>query len=140
MTEDLRAAAERVARQAYAPYSGYYVGAALRSAQGHVYVGCNVENASYPVGGCAERGAVSAAVAAEGAAFRLSAVAVVALNAAGEWLPVTPCGACRQILAEFGANAEVGFHHPVEGWQSVSVGDLLPYRFILPDTDTRNSD
>lgn len=137
MSEDLRQAAECVARQAYAPHSGFHVGAALRSAHGHTYVGCNVENASYPVSGCAERGAISAAVAAEGRSFRLQAIAVVALNARGESLPVTPCGACRQILVEFGADAEVGFNGPDAGWQTVRAGDLLPYRFILPDIGPR---
>ena len=137
MSEDLRNAAERVARHAYAPHSGYHVGAGLSSASGRTYVGCNVENASYPVSACAERGAISAAVAAEGRAFRLDAIAVVALNAQGEWLPVTPCGACRQMLVEFGAEAEVGFNGPDAGWQTVRAGDLLPYRFILPDTGPR---
>lgn len=133
MSNDLRAAATRVANQAYAPHSGYHVGAALRSASGQTYVGCNVENASYPVSGCAERGAISAAVAAEGKGFRLLAIAVVALNERGESLPVTPCGACRQMLVEFGAEAEVGFTTPSGDWQTVSAGELLPYRFILPD-------
>ena len=92
MSADLRSAAERVARQAYAPHSGFHVGAALRSARGQIYLGCNVENAAYPVSSCAERGAISAAVAAEGKDFKLHAIAVVALNAQGDSLPVTPCG------------------------------------------------
>lgn len=133
MSEDLRDAAARVATQAYAPHSGYHVGAALRSTSGQTYVGCNVENASYPVSGCAERGAISAAVAAEGKGFKLQAIAVVALNDRGESLPVTPCGACRQMLVEFGADAKVGFSAADGRWQTVSAGDLLPYRFILPD-------
>jgi cytidine deaminase len=133
MFEALRTAATQVASQAYAPHSRYHVGAALRSASGQTYVGCNVENASYPVSGCAERGAISAAVAAEGRGFRLQAIAVVALNERGESLPVTPCGACRQMLVEFGAEAEVGFSAPDGRWQTVSAGDLLPFRFILPD-------
>ncbi|HWT15904.1 MAG TPA: cytidine deaminase [Patescibacteria group bacterium] len=137
MTEDLRSAATRVAQHAYAPHSGYHVGAALRSVSGHTYVGCNVENASFSVGSCAERAAISTAVAAEGHAFRMAAIAVVALNARGEPLPVTPCGACRQALVEFGDDAEVGFNGPGGLWQTVCAGELLPYRFILPDTGPR---
>ncbi len=137
MSVDLRTTAEHIARQAYAPYSGYHVGAALRSASGHTYVGCNVENASFSVGSCAERAAISTAVAGEGSAFRLAAIAVVALNALGESLPVTPCGACRQALVEFGDDAEVGFNGPGGVWQTVCAGELLPYRFVLPDTGPR---
>jgi cytidine deaminase len=136
MIEALQEAADRVARQAYAPHSGFHVGAALRSASGQTYVGCNVENASFSVTGCAERNAIAAAVASEGPSFRLQAIAVVALDAAGQSLPVTPCGACRQMLVEFGEEAEVGFTAP-GGWQQVRAGDLLPYRFILPDAGAR---
>lgn len=135
MSTALRDAAAAVARQAYAPYSGYHVGAALRTSSGHTYSGCNVENASFSIGGCAERSAIAAAVAAEGPKFRLAAIAVVALNAQGVSLPVTPCGACRQALVEFGADAEVGFNGPGGDWQTVSAGDLLPFRFIFPNTD-----
>lgn len=137
MSQDLRTLAATVARQAYAPHSGYHVGAALRSASGRTYVGCNVENASYPVSSCAERGAISAAIAAEGRHFLLREIAVVAMNGDGELLPVTPCGACRQMLVEFGADADVGFTAPSGDWQTVLAGDLLPYRFILPDTGPR---
>lgn len=137
MSTSLRDAAAAVARQAYAPYSGFHVGAALRAASGRSYSGCNIENASFSVTGCAERNAIAAAVAAEGPSFRLAAIAVVALNAQGDALPVTPCGACRQALVEFGEDAEVGFNGPAGGWQTVSAGELLPYRFILPDTAPR---
>jgi cytidine deaminase len=82
--------------QAYAPYSTFAVGAALLAADGRIFVGCNVENLSFGLSNCAERVAVAAAVAAGGREFL--AVAVVADTD----VPVSPCGACRQVLSEFG--------------------------------------
>ena len=89
-------AARAVRENAYAPYSGFKVGAAVRSVSGAVYAGCNVENAAYPQGTCAEAGALAAMVAA--GETRLTAVAVIADGP----VPVSPCGGCRQKLAEFG--------------------------------------
>lgn len=131
--DELRDAAAAAARQAYAPYSGLRVGAALRSTSGRTYVGCNVENGALPIGSCAERAAISAAVTAEGPAFGFAAIAVVGTGRSGEPLHVTPCGACRQALVEFGDTARVAFLAP-SGWTVVSAGDLLPYRFVLPAT------
>ena len=91
--DELLAMAEQARAQAYAPYSGFAVGAALLGRTGGVYTGCNVENASYGLGICAERNAVAHGVASGERAF--DAVAVVTENG------VTPCGACRQVLAEF---------------------------------------
>jgi cytidine deaminase len=130
--EALRALAMQAARRAYAPYSRLSVGASLRSAHGGVYSGCNVENAAFPVGGCAERAAIAAAVQAEGAAFRLVAIAVAAFAADETILPVSPCGACRQALVEFGARAQVTFHQPDGRWMEIIADDLLPWRFELP--------
>jgi len=94
--QQLLAAARAARERAYAPYSRFAVGAALLDEQGHIHAGCNVENAAYPQGSCAEAGAVSAMVLAGGR--RLQAVVVV-----GEGHePVTPCGGCRQRLREFG--------------------------------------
>lgn len=95
-TNELVNAAWRVRDAAYAPYSNFAVGAALLAADGTVFVGCNVENISYGLTNCAERVAIGAAVAAGVREF--SAVAVVADTG----VPISPCGACRQVLAEFG--------------------------------------
>ncbi|HET9049761.1 MAG TPA: cytidine deaminase [Chiayiivirga sp.] len=132
-TDALCALAMTVARQAYAPYSKLQVGAALRSKAGHVYSGCNVENAAYPLGGCAERGAIAMAVQAEGASFRLAEIAVAAFAEDGAALPVSPCGGCRQALVEFGPDAAVSFRQPDGGWVAVSADALLPWRFVFPE-------
>lgn len=133
-SNDLRAAAIRAAAQAYCPYSGLHVGAALRSARGGIYSGCNVENGALPIGGCAERAAIAAAVLAEGRDFRLVEIAIVAFGGDGVHLAVPPCGACRQALAEFGIDGLVGFLGADGTWQSIPVAALLPHRFMLPAT------
>jgi cytidine deaminase len=92
-------AARRVRLQAYAPYSGFAVGAAVVDEHGRVHVGCNVENAAYPQGLCAEAGALAAMVAAGGRSAR--GVAIVGASR-HEGRPVMPCGGCRQRLREFG--------------------------------------
>jgi cytidine deaminase len=89
-------AAWQVREQAYAPYSGFQVGAAVLAADGRVVVGCNVENISYGLSNCAERVAIASAVAS--GARDLLAVVVVADTG----VPISPCGACRQVMAEFG--------------------------------------
>lgn len=94
--ESLVDAAWDVRQRAYAPYSKFLVGAALLAADGRVFVGCNVENISYGLTNCAERVAIGAAIAAGVRDF--VAVAVVADTT----VPISPCGACRQVLAEFG--------------------------------------
>ena len=95
MTLIVQAAAARA--NAYAPYSNFKVGAALRSASGAVHLGCNVENVAYPEGTCAEAGAIAAMVAAGETQF--TEIAVIADSPD----PVPPCGGCRQKLAEFAA-------------------------------------
>jgi cytidine deaminase len=120
-----QAAAEAVSR-AYAPYSRVKVGASLLTANGHMYAGANIENASYGLTLCAERAAIAQAVAAEGPAMHLRALAVVS-NQPG---PFAPCGACRQVIYEFGPEALVIFQGE-EGTQEVFIADLLPDAFRL---------
>lgn len=99
LVETARAMLER----AYAPYSKFHVGAAILTEAGNLYTGCNVENASYGLTNCAERTAIFSAVAAEGPGMKLKAVVV--LNSAT--MACAPCGACRQVIFEFGSNALV---------------------------------
>ncbi|MDE2363807.1 MAG: cytidine deaminase [Hyphomicrobiales bacterium] len=96
---ELLAAARAARAHAYAPYSGFAVGAAVRAESGRIYAACNVENAAYPVGTCAEAGAIAAMVAAG------ERRVVEALVVAESPQPVTPCGACRQRLREFADDA-----------------------------------
>lgn len=96
--EELMERARAVAAKAYAPYSRFQVGCALVTAEGAIYTGCNVENASYGLTICAERNAIFHAVAQEGQGMRIASLAVIAL---GHEFP--PCGACRQVIAEFAA-------------------------------------
>lgn len=130
--DTLRQMAQQAARQAYAPYSKLRVGAALRSISGNTYTGCNVENASYTLGNCAERAAIATAVQKEGAAFKLAAIAVAAFSESGVLLPISPCGGCRQALVEFGEDATVSFQQPNGQWLDVRAAELLPYRFTFP--------
>lgn len=119
---DLIASAMRAREGAYAPYSDYSVGAALRTKTGKVYLGANVENAAYPSGMCAERVAVFQAVSREDREFLMI---VVATENGG-----SPCGACRQVLSEFGLGTVVIM---VDGEGQIkletTVGDLLPHAF-----------
>jgi cytidine deaminase len=119
-------AAAKAAKKAYSPYSLFRVGAAVASEDGRVFTGCNVENASYGLTICAERSAVSAAIAA--GARRLAAIAVVADGKT----PAFPCGACRQVLAEFACDDTpvhiATLQKPIPR-QTVSLGSLLPNAF-----------
>jgi cytidine deaminase len=124
MGSDLRKAAVMVRENAHAPYSNFKVGAAIRSGSGAVYVGCNVENVAYPEGTCAEAGAIAAMVAA--GETQLTEAYVVA----GSEMPVTPCGGCRQKLAEFGADTVVVTMGTVAGVEKqATLSELLPGAF-----------
>lgn len=119
----LQAAAD-IRPRAYAPYSGFAVGAAIRAADGVIYCGVNVENVAYPQGTCAEAGAIAAMVAA--GQTRILAVAVIA--EAPE--PVTPCGGCRQKLAEFAAgDVPVTMATTQGGAMTMTMAELLPGAF-----------
>ncbi|GAB2506162.1 cytidine deaminase [Arenimonas alkanexedens] len=129
---DLRAKAALAAANAYAPYSGLHVGASVLANSGKIYSGCNVENGALPIGGCAERAAIAAGVLAEGASFGIAAIAVVARSEDMFMPSVSPCGACRQAIIEFGARAEVQFLAQDGTWTIEVASDLLPHGFVLP--------
>ncbi|MGE4326811.1 MAG: cytidine deaminase [Pseudodonghicola sp.] len=120
----LKTAATAVFQNAYAPYSKFKVGAAIRAASGMIYSGCNVENVSYPEGTCAEAGAIAAMVAAGETA--LTEVYVIADSP----MPVSPCGGCRQKLAEFGKGHVPVIMGTIAGEEQVmTLADLLPGAF-----------
>ncbi len=119
--------AEQAARNAYAPYSNFRVGAALRLTSGEIVAGANVENVSFGLTICAERAAVVRAVSQFGPQIRIAAVAVANLNG----LPSPPCGACRQVLAEFiEPDAPVVFS-AAEGKRAMTFSELLPLGFEM---------
>ncbi|QIE45139.1 cytidine deaminase [Pseudohalocynthiibacter aestuariivivens] len=121
---DLLDAATKVREMAYAPYSGFRVGAAIRANSGKIYAGCNVENVAYPEGTCAEAGAIAAMIA--GGDTVITEVAVIA----GGPAPVAPCGGCRQKLKEFGQGDVCVSMHTLDGQtQTALLRDLLPGAF-----------
>ncbi len=126
MSADLVARARAAMRNAHAPYSEFHVGAAIEAADGTIHVGCNVESASYGLTICAERMALGAAVAAGATALRRVVVTTDVDP------PAAPCGACRQLLAEFGLDLEV-----------IAVGPGSERRWtlrqLLPDAFTRET-
>lgn len=130
MSNPLRDHALTVRTNAHAPYSGFQVGAAIRSRSGAIYQGCNVENAAYPEGTCAEAGAIAAMVAA--GETEIAEAYVVA----GSPDPVPPCGGCRQKLAEFaGPDVKVTLA-TLDGTERVmTVGELLPGAFTPAHMD-----
>ena len=122
----LLTAARKAMKRAYAPYSQFRVGAALLTSRGDVLTGCNVENASYGLTNCAERTAIFAAIAKSGPGLNIRAIAVV--NDQG--VPCSPCGACRQVIYEFGPEATV-FFQSAKGWKQSHITELLPEGFRL---------
>ena len=121
-------AATRVREQAYAPYSRYLVGSALVDELGRLHVGCNVENSSFPLGACAEAGAISAMVAAGGK--RIAVIAAVGGRKSLE--ACTPCGGCRQRIHEFAdENTRVLLLDDNSKIVSYSMAELLPASFRL---------
>jgi len=126
MRDRLLRAARKAMKNAYAPFSDFKVGAAILTSKGDIYVGCNVENSSYGMTNCAERTAIFSAVAAKGPALEIHAVAVT--NAQG--VPCSPCGACRQVIYEFGPDAVI-FYQGKQGDKESHITELLPEGFRL---------
>ncbi len=124
--ERLLRSARKVMKNAYAPFSNFRVGAAILTSKGKVIVGCNVENSSYGMTNCAERTAIFSAIAQFGPAVEISAVAVT--NDHG--VPCSPCGACRQVIYEFGPRAVV-FYEGKKGPKQSLITELLPEGFRL---------
>ncbi len=126
--EALITAAKRVRGSAYAPYSGFRVGAAVLDSEGRVHVGCNVENAAYPLGACAESNAIGAMVAQGGT--RIRSIAVV--GGSDGLSSCTPCGGCRQRIAEFSDPETVVILTGSSGSvQRRTIESLLPEAFSL---------
>ena len=125
---DLLAQAEAAAQHAYAPYSRFFVGAAILLETGEIVTGCNVENASFRLTTCAEQSAIASAVTAFGPAIRIRAVAVRNLNQTAS----QPCGACRQTIAEFASpETFILFPGPDGRASGCILADLLPASFRL---------
>jgi len=133
----LFAAASAARARAYAPYSNYAVGAALLADDGNVYAGCNIENASFPEGWCAETTAIGHLVM--GGGKRIVRAVVVASRIDGERVPggrfCTPCGGCRQRLMEFAASpaTEIWAADPDGASQRFTMAELLPAGFVLEE-------
>lgn len=123
--EALVAQALAARERAYAPYSGYRVGAALLGKSGRIYTGCNVENAVYPLAACAERVAVVKAVSEGEREF--VAIAVATVNGGA------PCGSCRQVLREFGEDIVVLIADSSGAYRETTVEELLPDSFSAVD-------
>jgi len=135
--DKLFAAASAARARAHAPYSNYAVGAALLADDGNIYAGCNVENAAFPEGWCAETTAIGQMVM--GGAKRIVRAVVVASRIDGERVPggrfCTPCGGCRQRLSEFAASpaTEIWAADPDGASQRFTMAELLPAGFVLEE-------
>jgi cytidine deaminase len=130
MTDDeLLDAARTVREMAYCPYSKFQVGAAILDENGNVHIGCNVENAAYPQGSCAEAGAIAAMIAAGGQ--RIVTIAVAG-GGSTKTRACTPCGGCRQRIHEFSdSSTRIIFKDNDNEWHRFSMNDLLPSSFHL---------
>ncbi len=124
--ENLLRAATKATRKAHAPYSKFRVGAAILLSNGKIFSGCNVENASYGMSNCAERTAIFSAVAKLGPKIEIRAVSVVS----AQRVPCSPCGACRQVIYEFGPDATI-FFQGAKGPRQAHITELLPEGFRL---------
>ncbi|MBU1536519.1 cytidine deaminase [Myxococcota bacterium] len=126
LRKKLVSGARDVSKNAYAPYSGYHVGAALMTTEGNIFTGTNVENSSYGATICAERGAIMNAVATQGPTMRISAIAVMTSSSP----PAAPCGECLQVLVEFAPDEALVFLANQKGEVTTySLKELLPKAF-----------
>ncbi len=124
--EKLLKAAQKVKEKAYAPYSHFHVGAAVLTSSGKIYSGCNVENTSYGLTICAERNAIFQMV--NSGEQQISEILVI--GDTEEFLP--PCGACRQVIAEFSKKDTILYMCNKHGqWKQTTVDDIIPYTFFL---------
>lgn len=129
LTSDLKNQALTVIDHAYSPYSKFSVGAALITDNGNIYSGCNVENVSYGLGICAERNAISQAIAGEGPGMKISRIVITNKDADGQSIPCSPCGACRQFIAEFSTAHTAITYQAEDGDKTASIAELLPDSF-----------
>ncbi len=126
---ELMQCAEEARKKAYAPYSGFAVGAALLTRDGQVFLGCNIENSSYSLSNCAEQSAFFAAVSAGERKF--SAIAVTGGKIGEPAALCPPCGACRQVMAELGGENLRVLLGNAETFSVLTLGELLPLSFSL---------
>lgn len=129
--DDLLRAAQEASDRAYAPFSKFFVGAAILTSDGHVYTGCNVENSSYGLTNCAERTAIFTAIADREDRKKLDIQAVAVVNRDG--IPCAPCGACRQVIYEFGPHAVIIYRGKSGKIEETMIASLLPEGFRLGD-------
>lgn len=128
LKEILLEKAQKASQHAYAPYSKFHVGAALVTESGNIYEGCNVENISYGLTSCAERNAIFQAIAAEGPSMRFKTIVVTT----HPQVPCTPCGACRQVMAEFAtSDSLVIYKTENHTWGEATLKTMLPESFIM---------
>ncbi|MFK8053318.1 MAG: cytidine deaminase [Woeseiaceae bacterium] len=126
--DDLLAAALAVRENAHAPYSDYKVGAAIRDDKGAIHAGCNVENAAYPEGQCAETSAIGGLISSGQLAIR----EILVIGGKQTPGPCSPCGGCRQRIREFAdSTTRIWLIGKDDEWQSVTIDDLLPGGFSL---------
>ncbi|MFT5481820.1 MAG: cytidine deaminase [Halieaceae bacterium] len=133
MTElqTLASAAKSVRKHAHAPYSGFLVGAALLDEQGNVHLGTNVENAAFPLGSCAEGNAIGAMIASGGKRI----VCIVVVGGRDQLESCTPCGGCRQRIAEFAdASTDIVMTEESGEFTHFTLAELLPAAFVWPES------
>ena len=128
-TNKLKNLANDIMEKAYSPYSNFSVGASLITEKDNIYSGCNVENVSYGLAICAERNAIVQAVAKEGPDVKIKEIVITNKNAEGNSIPCSPCGACRQFIAEF-ATVQTAIHYQgANGDVTLTMEELLPDSF-----------